>query len=61
MNNLNVIFSSNKDEWYTPEWIFKELDSEFNFDLDPCATKESAKCEQYFDKEHDGLKADWGA
>ena len=39
--------------------FFKKLDAEFHFTLDVCATKESAKCEKYFDKEMDGLKQDW--
>lgn len=32
-----VIFSSNSDQWDTPQCIFDELDKEFNFTLDPCA------------------------
>ncbi len=50
-----VHYSSNKDEWETPPEIFDPLDAEFDFDLDPCATKENRKCQIYFDVHHDGL------
>jgi len=31
----------------TPSWLFKELDQEFHFDIDLCATKENSKCDLY--------------
>lgn len=55
MTNLQVHFSSNNNEWSTPQDFFNELNKEFHFDLDPCATKESAKCAKYFTKEDDAL------
>ena len=57
--NTSVMFSSKKDEWSTPQDFFNELNKEFNFTLDPCATPENAKCEKYYTKEDDGLKQDW--
>jgi len=52
--------SSNTDEWETPQELFDELDAEFHFTLDPCATKENAKCARYFTKEKDnGLAKSW--
>lgn len=60
MTNINVMYSSKTDQWETPETYFKELDKEFNFDLDPCADKRNHKCEKYFTKEQDGLLQDWG-
>ena len=53
------LFSSNSNEWATPTRFFAELDAEFHFTLDPCATKENAKCERYFTKEDDGLAQSW--
>ena len=53
------LFSSNTDEWATPQDFFDKLNAEFHFDLDVCATKENAKCKRFFTKEHDGLKQDW--
>ena len=54
------LFSSKSDEWYTPQAVYDELNSEFHFNLDPCATEQSHKCEQYFTKEDDGLSKKWG-
>lgn len=53
------MFSSNSDEWATPQALFDELDAEFHFNLDPCATPENAKCKMYFTKEDDGLSKNW--
>ena len=52
-------FSSKKDEWETPKYIYDKLNQEFNFTLDPCASKENAKCDKFYTKEDDGLKQDW--
>lgn len=57
--NTDVHFSSNTDNWSTPEDFFQKLDEEFGFDLDPCASHENHKCDQYFTKEDDGLSQDW--
>lgn len=57
---LTALFTSNSDEWYTPQDLFNHLNEEFHFNLDPCATLESAKCETYFTKEDDGLQKKWG-
>ena len=54
-----VLFSSEKTEWETPGWLFNELDREFGFNLDVCATKENAKYDMYFSPEDDGLSQDW--
>lgn len=45
--------------WATPEWLFKELDKEFGFNLDVCASPENAKCELYYTAEDDGLLMPW--
>lgn len=55
-----VLFSSKSDEWATPQYLFDELDKEFHFDIDACATDENHKCDVYYTKEQDGLKMDWG-
>jgi len=54
------LFSSNTNLWSTPQDFFDELNKEFNFTLDVCATPENAKCHKYFTKEQDGLSQDWG-
>lgn len=53
------LFSSNTNEWATPQAFFDELNKEFNFTLDPCATQENAKCKKFFTKEQNGLLQDW--
>ena len=50
---------TDKDERETPKSFFKELDKTFHFVFDVCATRENAKCQNYFDKEKDGLLQPW--
>lgn len=57
---LSVHFSSERDDWPTPKWLFESLDAEFGFTLDPCSSDANAKCPKHFTKEDDGLKQDWG-
>lgn len=47
------------DDFSSPIWLFKELNKEFRFDLDVCATHENAKCDRYYTKEEDGLSREW--
>ena len=56
---MKVHYSSKSNEWATPQNLFDELNDEFNFTLDPCATDENAKCSNYFTIEDDGLSKDW--
>ena len=53
------LFSSNTNEWATPRQFFADLDAEFHFNLDPCATDENHKCARYFTQAQDGLAQDW--
>lgn len=55
----NGLFTSNTNEWATPQDFFNKLNEEFNFTLDPCATPENAKCEKFYTQEDDGLKQSW--
>jgi len=54
-----AMVSSKSNEWETPQALFDELNKEFNFTLDPCATDENHKCRKYFTQDIDGLKQDW--
>jgi phage N-6-adenine-methyltransferase len=45
--------------WETPPELFRDLDEEFAFDLDPCCVPETAKCPRYFTPEDDGLSRAW--
>lgn len=53
------LFSSASGEWETPQALFNELNEEFGFNLDACATNETAKCADYFTKEDDALSQIW--
>jgi len=57
--NTKLMVSSNTDMWATPQAFFDKLDSEFHFDLDPCATAENAKCKKFFTAEENGLLQSW--
>lgn len=54
------MFSSKTDLWSTPNDFFDKLNDEFHFTLDPCSTRENAKCYKHFTKEENGLLQDWG-
>ena len=54
------LYSSRTDEWPTPQSFFDQLNTEFQFTLDPCASADNTKCDSYFTKEDDGLMQDWG-
>ena len=58
--NTDVMFSTGKNDWATPQDLFDELNAEFNFTLDPCASHENAKCSKYYTIEENGLLQDWG-
>ena len=58
--NTEAMFSSKTDEWATPPAFFLELDKEFHFDLDPCASAENHKCKNYFTVKENGLSQSWG-
>lgn len=53
MFNQRGLFSSTRGDWKTPEALYKALDAEFYFTLDPCPSKP--------DPDWDGLKKDWSA
>lgn len=41
------------DNWATPEWLYNQLNQEFNFDFDPCPYNDG-------NIETCGLSVDWG-
>ena len=57
--NTDVLFSSANDVWATPQDFYDKLNKEFNFNLDPCALPENAKCEKFFTPDKNGLIQDW--
>lgn len=55
----NIHFSSKTGLWSTPLKFFEEIDREFNFNTDVCATPENAKCPMFFTEKQDGLQMAW--
>jgi phage N-6-adenine-methyltransferase len=53
------MFTSKTEMWETPQKLFDELDKEFHFTLDVCASHKNAKCDSYLTKKQDGLSYDW--
>jgi site-specific DNA-methyltransferase (adenine-specific) len=53
------MYSSETDLWSTPQKLFDDLNQEFNFTLDPCATIENAKCKTFYTIDDDGLSMTW--
>ena len=53
------LFSSASDNWSTPQKTFDELNAEFGFTLDVCASPENTKCTRFFTVQQDGLSQDW--
>lgn len=57
--NTKAMFSSETDEWSTPQEFFEKYNAMYGFETDVCATAENAKCSRYFDKRADGLAQEW--
>ena len=53
------LYSCNSVEWETPQNLFDQLNNEFHFTIDVCATSENAKCKRYYTKNENGLIQDW--
>jgi site-specific DNA-methyltransferase (adenine-specific) len=54
-----ALFASNSAEWETPQNLFDQLNKEFNFQIDVCATQDNTKCPVFFNKETNGLIMPW--
>lgn len=57
--NTELMFSSDDMTWETPIYFFNKLNYEFGFTLDVCALPNTAKCNNYYTPEIDGLNQDW--
>lgn len=55
----SVHFSSATDLWATPQDFFDQLNAEFGFTLDVCATADNAKCAKFYTAADDGLAQPW--
>ena len=59
-NTRNVLFSSDKNFWETPQDLFDKLDAKYHFTLDAAASHSNHKVNRYFTAEDDGLQQNWG-
>lgn len=59
MVGYTALTSSQSCEWSTPQDLFNELDKEFKFTVDVCASDDNAKCERYYTKSDNGLRHEW--
>lgn len=58
-NMTDAPHCDNKDLWGTPQPIFDKLDMEFGFDTDPCCTRQTAKCNEFWTPAENGLLQNW--
>jgi len=58
--NKDLMFSSKKMDWETPQVLFEQLNRKFKFDLDACASDENHKIDNYFTEKDDALVQKWG-
>lgn len=55
----DVLCSSEREDWTTPQAFFDALDAEFGFDLDAAASHKNHKCDRYYTKDDDALLQEW--
>jgi len=56
---VKTMFSSNSQEWETPQKLFDEYNQKHNFEIDLAATPQNAKCPKFFTKDDDALTKPW--
>lgn len=54
-----ALLTSNSCEWETPQEFFENVNKEFSFTIDVCATSINTKCSRYYTKNENGLLQDW--
>lgn len=55
-----ALFSSLRDNWETPKWLFDKCDSIWHFTLDAASNDQNALCDKHYTELDDGLSKDWG-
>lgn len=55
----NIHFSSETDNWSTPQDFYDKLNAKFDFTLDPCASDSNHKADKFYTAEDDGLSKSW--
>ena len=58
--NKDLLFSSKRQTWGTPQPLFDAVAEEFGgFDLDAAASSANAKCDLYLTEDQDALTVSW--
>jgi len=55
----NALFSSDREDWGTPEDLFRRLNAIYDFRLDAAAAPHNAKCARFFTRADNALDQDW--
>lgn len=58
-HNRRVLFSSERQDWGTPGYLFRWLDDQWHFTLDAAASDDNHLVDRYFTEATDGLAQDW--
>lgn len=53
------LFTSNKEDWETPQDLFNKLNEKYHFTFDLAASDSNAKCKSYFTETDDSLSQNW--
>lgn len=56
-----TVLHNPRQEWQTPQDFFDQVNKEFQFAVDVCATPNNAKCSVFIPPELDALQVDWHA
>ena len=59
MSLTRGLFTSDKDNWETPQMLFDYLDSVYHFTLDAASSDANAKCKHHLTSEDDALSCSW--
>lgn len=55
-----ALFTSNKEDWETPQNFYDRLNAKYHFEWDLAASDDNAKCSCYFTSDENSLEYDWG-
>lgn len=55
----SAMFSSERDNWETPQSLFDKLDAKHHFTLDAASSDDNAKVSKHYTEETDGLSKPW--
>lgn len=54
-----ALFTSNKEDWETPQDFYDQLNAKYHFEWDLAASDDNAKCSCYFTRDDNSLEQDW--